>query len=281
MFGWTFAEVCSGSAAISLHLLGARRTIVPYQGGKWSLRNEIESVVRRLGFFGEPSRIVLSDATHWAQTIATILEDRDRVARLLEPIVVEGEADPRAVYDRLVASPMPSDPYQRAAVALWLQRMSFAAKAVGNRQDKWLAHGLNNTSAYGYEGGENFNEIDPLGPSLLRAVQSAPRMRSVSVVSDAALVVPEGRTCAFFDPPYRGTTGYSGGKLSRDEVVDIARKLVRGAAVIISEAEAIDELVDDGWRCQLIRGSDRTDQRQKFRKSSSAQEWVTFSPMRS
>ena len=75
------------------------------------------------------------------------------------------------------------------------------------------------------------------------------------------------------DPSYVGTTGYAH-DLPRAEVVVLARRwAAAGAVVAISEAEAIPELVVEGWHAVEITneriGAARTFSKQK-------REWVTL-----
>ena len=78
---------------------------------------------------------------------------------------------------------------------------------------------------------------------------------------------------AYCDPPYRGTTGY-GNDLPRTEVVELARRWAdAGAAVYVSEAEPIPELVADGWHTVEIT-STRVGQKRTFSKQK--REWLTM-----
>jgi len=70
----------------------------------------------------------------------------------------------------------------------------------------------------------------------------APDARTI----DPGPCLPVG-TWVFIDPPYQGTTGY-GHDLPRSEVVALARRWAEaGAGVMVTEAEAIPELVAEGW----------------------------------
>ena len=73
--------------------------------------------------------------------------------------------------------------------------------------------------------------------------------------------------------PGRKTTGYAN-DLPRAEVVILARRwAAAGATVAISEAEAIPELVAEGWHAVEITG-ERIGQARTFSKQKS--EWVTL-----
>lgn len=272
--GWTLVEPCCGSGALTLHLLGARRALVPYQGTKWPLRRELSAAAARLGFFGQPSRVVLGDVGPWAEAIAAVLTQRAAVLEALRPIVAEGEHDPHGLYHRLSRAPMPSTSAERAATALWLQRMNYASKAIGIVDGRWIVHGLNTTSAFGRPGTDRFGEVLPQGAALLATVEAAPELSYVSSWTGELEIRVEGPTLVYLDPPYVGTTAYPSGHLDRAGALALARRwAMAGAAVVVSEAEALD--LGDGWEAMRLRGGARSGRRQQFRRGSSAEEWIT------
>ena len=88
----------------------------------------------------------------------------------------------------------------------------------------------------------------------------------------AGVQLPSGTIC-YMDPSYVGTTGYAH-DLPRAEVVALARRwAAAGATVAISEAEAIPELVAEGWHAVEITG-ERIGQARTFSKQK--REWVTL-----
>lgn len=276
MIGWTLVEPCCGSAALTLHLLGARRSLVPYQGTKWSLRMELDGIVRRLGYWGAPDHAILVDVAPWSAAIAAVLRQRDAVLAALRPLVERGTADPAGLYAELSGAPVPEGQAEMAATLLWLQRMNFASKAVGAVGGRWSTHGLNTTAAYGRAGTERFGAVRPLGPALLEAVELAPTARHVEAFIGYPLLDVTRPTLVYLDPPYQGTTPYPSGTLSRFGVVDAAREWAeQGASVIVSECEPIAELVADGWEAMELRGPGRTQSRQQFRMATRGSEWVT------
>jgi len=278
--GWTLVEPCCGSGALTLHMLGARSSLVPYQGTKWSLRQNLDAQLVRLGAWGAPSRVVLSDASWWACVVATVLRDREAVARALLPMVVRGESDANALYADLQSALVPADPIERAAVLLWLQRMSYSGKAVGDADDRWIVHGISKTSAYGIEATERFGAVPPLGRALLKAVNRAPQTQHVECHRGLAPVVVTGPTVVYLDPPYAGTQGYPSGGLTREQVAEYAMAWFgEGAHVVVSEAGPVEQLVSHGWRAERIRGPSRDQGRQTFRRATHGEEWVTVSPM--
>ncbi len=93
---------------------------------------------------------------------------------------------------------------------------------------------------------------------------------------DAREVVPNAdlEGCVVYvDPPYSGTTPYLH-KLTRAEVVTLAlRWSAAGALVIVSEAEAVAELVALGWHATEISGG----RRGNARTFGGTREWLTMS----
>jgi len=78
----------------------------------------------------------------------------------------------------------------------------------------------------------------------------------------------------YIDPPYRGTTGYAHA-FARSEWLPVVRRwAAAGALVVVSEAEPIDDLLDDGWHAVEITG-ERVGQKRTFSKQQ--REWLTMS----
>ncbi len=78
----------------------------------------------------------------------------------------------------------------------------------------------------------------------------------------------------YLDPPYRGSTAYPNGVLGREEAVELAVAWrAAGAAVFVSEAEALPALRERGWdaACLTTGRADTSPFRGK------QQEWVTWS----
>lgn len=89
---------------------------------------------------------------------------------------------------------------------------------------------------------------------------------------DPGPALPPG-TVAYMDPPYVGTTGYAS-DLPRADVVALARRwAAAGAVVCVSEAEAIPDLVAEGWYSVRIDG-ERVGQRRTFSRQQA--EWLTL-----
>lgn len=271
---YTLVEPCCGSAAFTLHLLGARRSILPYQGSKWRFRKGLEAIARELGFDGPPERVVLTDPGPWGRVMGVLLQ-REARQELLVELERLAATDPSEVFARLQGSPVPEADPSFAAEFLFLQRLSFSGKAVGTRQGCWASPGFNVSSAYGVAATDRFGEVKPMIPSLLRVLRDYDRLLlDVPVEARCAPAGPpvevRGRVLVYLDPPYVESTRYPDGQMTRGEVVALARAWQeRGAAVIVSEQHSLDL---PGWRRdRLSTGRGDTS---PFRGKQ--QEWVTY-----
>jgi len=271
---YTLVEPCSGSAALTFHLLGARKSILPYQGSKWRFRRGLQEKAEALGFIGRPEKVVLTDPGPWGTALKAVLDPtcRKGVIQRLRFFAVQ---DPRAVFDQLHRAPAHSDLVDFTAEILFLQRLAFSGKAVGTKRGRWFSPGFNAVSAYGVEATEHFGKVNPMVPSLIRALVSYDRDLAL-VEADvrreraSAPTAVDGRVLVYLDPPYSGSTPYPDGNMSREEVVTLASAWAEaGAAVMVSEQTALPSLA---WRReQLSRGRRDTS---PFRGKQ--QEWVTF-----
>jgi hypothetical protein len=275
--GWTYIEPCCGSASTALHLLGARRPLLPYQGAKWRFRREWRAHLDALGFADPPAAIVLGDAGPWGDVAPTVLgPERPAVIAVLEGLAAE---DPRTVYDRLHRHPVPADASRYAAEFLFLQRLAYSGKAVGDPNGCWSSPGFNTSSAYGLAGTDRFGAVKPMIPSLIRVLRSYDDLLPVPTsgarrpaVAPACVDDP---TLVYLDPPYAGSTRYPMGDLSRDDVVRIALGWhAAGAVVVVSEGEPIDALVDRGWTASLLNPGRQDTSRFRGKQA----EWMTSSP---
>lgn len=296
---WDLVEPCAGSAALTMHLLGATRQLVPYQGSKWSHRKKLHQILLKHGFRGVPSRVTLCDAGPWGTALSSLFSPLRR-AVVIGHLERFRDDDPRAVFDRLHGHECPENVEQFTAEFLFLQRLAFSGKAVsgvpgGTRATfessrRWYSPGFNRSSAYGLAATEVFGAINPMIPSLISVLR---RMSDTVVEPDRGVlsfqksardlvVYRGGRKVVFFDPPYKGSTRYPDGHLAREEVVELAMRWCRDpdgrflsdTLVMVAEAEPIDDLVAEGWEAFKISGPKSTSE--PFR--SKKEEWVTVSP---
>ncbi len=306
--GWHIHEPCAGSAALTYHLFGAKRSILPYMGSKWRYRRELEKLVRAFGFSGKPDAACLTDVGPWGQAHICLSRERTDV---LDSLRGMAQLDARSVYGRILEEGIYSEEdgselcnAEFTARFLFLQRLAFSGKAVGTkgpRNRQWLSPGFNGTSAYGClprwqcthcehrflaepeelvvcpkecagRGRQVFGRVKPMIPSLIRAIEALPRR----VVRFAEEMPLGPHSLVYIDPPYVGSTPYPNGTMPRYGVIALARSAAeQGAAVIVSEAEAIPELVADGWGTLKLagRGGDSP-----FKTTK--EEWLTFMPPR-
>ena len=237
-----------------MHLLGARRAIVPYLGSKWRYRRELEAFVRACGYPGAPDRVELYDPGSWGLTHTAWGAP---LIRSLEDLAQE---DPRAVFERLTTGPR--WPQDKAAEHLYLQRLAYGGKEVwfDTARQVWRSPGFNATSAYGVPATDRFGEVQPLIPSLIRAVESWCEVLgawpgiwySRGTRAETVPVEVDGPTLVYIDPPYNGVTGYRS-SFYRDEVVRFARAWhAAGASVLVSEAKPLEL---PGFQCTKLNRS--------------------------
>jgi len=277
---YNLVETCCGSAALSLHLLGARRPLLPYQGGKWRYRHSLVGLLDQLGFSGTPKAVTLFDPGPWGAVMGVVLDPRGRLG-VIDQLTILSHLDARTVYDELQGKQVPDDAITFTSEYLFLQRLSFSGKAVGIRDGRWWSPGFNVSSAYGLAGTERFGPVKPMIPGLIRVLigygETLGTNATVSSLragaGDPDDEVPR-RTLVYIDPPYADTTSYPNGTLSRREVVSLALGWRgAGATVLVSEAEALPALVEAGWsQLQLYAGRKDTS---PFRGKQ--EEWVTYS----
>jgi len=282
---YTLVERCCGSAALTFHLLGAKRAVVPYQGGKWRYRKDIGALLGELGFKGPPTRVVLTDPGPWGRVVRVLL-DLPRGSRYRTGSILHSWTgmDPRGVYGCLqgaTAAP-DSEPTAFAAEFLFLQRLAHSGKAVGLTVDgRWASPGFNKTSAYGTPGTDRFGEVHPMIPVLVDVIRAYERDLPVRAPDDVLTSDNEiafeavGPVVEYLDPPYEGTTKYPNGHMDRAEVVTLALAAqARGATVLVSEARPIADLVDRGdWKAFCLRVN-RSSGASPFK--SKGGEWITY-----
>jgi hypothetical protein len=269
---YTLVEPCAGSAAFTLHLLGASRSLLPYQGSKWRFRHSLQAQAEALGFRGPPARVVLTDPGPWGQALRVVLDPVLR-GELVDELRTFVRDDPRVVYERLHGSPISKEPVLFTAEFLFLQRLAFSGKAVGCQSGRWMSPGFNVSSAYGIPATERFGEVKPMVPSLIAVLgsyQLHPAEVEVRQEPAGPPADPQPHTLVYLDPPYVGSTSYPDGALTREAVVTLASAWREaGAAVMVSEQHGVPL---PSWRReQLYAGRQDTS---PFRGKQP--EWLTY-----
>lgn len=275
---YTLVEPCCGSAAFSLHMLGAKRAIVPYQGSKWRIRSVLAETAQALGFDGPPNKLEFTDTGPWADVLRVVLQPvrRERVTEVLR---AWADVDPEEKFHQLQHQPVDREPTRFAASFLFLQRLAFSGKAVTTIEEscveRWNSPGFNATSAFGKPATHRFGAIQPMIPSLIRVLESYDALPHVELSSRRKRAAPpsgrvERPTLVYLDPPYQGVTGYTASSMGRPEVEQLAQAWrSAGAAVIVSEQGPLDL---PGWlKHRVSRASTMTN---PFKSKS--EEWLTF-----
>lgn len=247
-------ELCAGTAALSLRLEQAgARPPVSRMGAKTGYADAILALIGL-----EPGD--KAERYLWCEPDAGVrlLLEAYRSASLAAEAaaIIRGWAheEPRALWDRLRAEGPPRCPEARE-VARWLN-----SEAWGN-----LGR---------YMGPDRPSSCHP--PGWVASITSqglAERADGLGglpadITEDGRTLepppLPSGAVC-FIDPPYIGTTGY-GHDLSRADVVAMAQRwAAAGATVLVSEAEPITALVEQGWHCVDITAM-RVGQKRTFSK---------------
>lgn len=246
-----YIELCCGSSAIALYQIGAKKSLMPYQGSKWRFRRQIVKC------FGNPniSSIELYDSGPWGRVMPIIFNKKLR-KKLIEKLEIQSKSDPFELYNKLHKNIVPINDCDFAAQFLFLQRLSYNGKAVAVRDGKWASPGFNRVHAYGAEPRPNFGRVYPMFPALIKNLKSY-NLKNVSFKGGQINAPsPDGNSSnsiVYIDPPYRKSTRYPNGDMSREEVVGLANEWYNsGASVFVSESEPIDDLVSSGWSVKNI-----------------------------
>ena len=256
-----FAELCAGTAALSLRLEGGRyaRPPVSRMGAKTGYGEVILHIMGLAAGDGAEHYL-------WCEPddgCRLLLEAyRDRQLALKAAAIIRGWADedPRALWERLRAEG-PAQGVTAREAAKWciIEGWTSQGRYMGPDRPS-SCHGQGWTASITRSG--IWTRLSGL-PTLPATITADARQ--------AAPPSPPGRVVAYIDPPYQDTTGY-GHDLTRAEVVALAMRWADvGADVYISEAEPIDL---PGWHHVDITGH-RRGQKRTFSKQQ--REWVTCS----
>ena len=261
-----FAELCAGTAALSLRLQGGRnaRPPVSRMGNK---QGYASAILRTLGLRSGSgaARYLWCEPDPGCRLLLLSYTDEELRSKAAEIIRGWRDEEPRALWERLRAEGPVKAPEPRE-VARWCW-MSVRSWKNHPRHGFRAAYPAAKTLLH--DGGANYQPDAP-GPALA----TLPTLPA-TVTDDARPLqparLPPG-SIAYIDPPYVGTTGY-GHDLTREEVCTLAERWASaGALVVISEAEPLTEL--SGWHQVEITG-ERKGQKRTFSKQQ--REYLTMS----
>lgn len=274
-------ELCCGSAALTLHQLGAKKSVLPYHGSKWRLRRPLAAILMEYGYGGPPYSVQLNDIGPWGQ-VWDCLVDSQRLELVIQMLKLITVYPPRIIYEELQHKNHAVYPDRFAAEFLFLQRISVNGKAVGTKDGRWKSPGYNKNSAEGCAKTDKFGGVRPMVPYLIEVLEELRDLEwpDVSVSRQNALSVGLDREdrkniVVYIDPDYASSTGYPNGSFPREDVVTTALHWAdRDALVLVSEAEPVSELVGLGWTARQLEAKKGHTSPFKGKKS----EWVTVSP---
>lgn len=269
-----FAELCAGTAALSLRLHGGKnaRPPVSRMGNK---QGYASAILRTLGLRSGSgaARYLLCEPDDGCRLLLTSYTDADLRAKAAAIIRGWKDEDPRALWERLRAEgPVKSPPVDPREVARWMRIVTANRLIpVHYERGRWC----NSARNTGDKGGISFGGDDFCTPieSLASATETLPILPA-TILPDARDIdppqLPPG-SVVYIDPPYVNTTGYAH-DLGRDAVCELAEQWASaGAWVVISEAEPLAAL---GWHQVEITG-ERIGQKRTFSKQQ--REYLTMS----
>lgn len=230
----TLVELCAGSAAVSMRLLG-NAPATRYMGGKGRFA---DSIIDCLEITDVPDRIILVDPGPWGTVWTHLPGNLEAVTAGVEFYLRAG--DDAATWKTLAAAPVPENATEYITVFLILQTLSWRSKPITEKDGKWVTSGIDRTMALGIPGTERFGEVMPQLPQMAKRLKTIGRLDRIEGHRCSALdLEPVTGATVYIDPPYRNTQGY-GHDFERDEVLStVDRWLEHGARVAISEAEPI------------------------------------------
>ena len=275
-----FVELCAGTAAVTLRLLGGK-ALRPAVGMPGCKQGYAHAILHCMGLrSGQGAqRAVLAEAGPWALVHAAMFS----------------KAGAQAVSRRTMDHLAPANNDHKAHW-LWTRELFDACLAAGVTHDEipvmaadWLYLCCGSYNAKGPSAGvgwaagkaatKNFSRVRPSAYTAhdwsSRWLRQRPWQTPVwTVQGDAAKLVPPwplpAGTRVYIDPPYAGTTGYQH-TMSRVQVIDTAcRWASAGARVYVSEAEPLPIA---GWHHVDITTT-RTGKRRTY---GDTKEWLTMS----
>lgn len=264
--GITFVELCAGSAAVSLHLLGGEhaKPPAPYQGSKRAYAASLLSIMG-LTPGQQIGHLILVEPGPWAAVWQVLSQGGALdVVAAMEPWCVPDPQAQRATFDRLRDSLLAgalSDPVAEAAAWLWvLARSMNSDPLVGTWMHPEIP-GRTTASRWRYKADKPLPQVAALA-GLRWPTTTVHRC-------SATQVQPVPGAVAYMDPPYKGTSGYLD-DFPPAQVRQVAEAwYAAGASVYVSEARR----VVPGWRVQRVQRV------AKHNWSGKREEFVTHSPV--
>lgn len=278
-----FVELCAGTAAVSLALLGGRAP-VPFAGSK---RSFVKQLFVEMGVDPSqpPDQIHLVDCSEWGRTLQAMKTSANAIADVFDTWAEEPDA--RELFDRLRTTAPPDDPVLRAAAHLFLQARTYRGKPVYPTEDGWKTHGFDpEHRAEAVNPGSHVRGWYNSRPTLARKLREIAQLDWSRVTIHRMRVqdfepIPSAKV--LFDPPYAGSPVHYGEGIacSRDDVLAVAR--AHHAAVcdvyVTEGADLASDLPGFHGRRMLssrhgvFKSADRTPRSQL----GSHQEWLTSS----
>ena len=304
-----FVELCCGSAAVTLKLLGGKyaRPPISYMGSKAGYAHAVLAAMGlRMGVGAD--RVLLCDAGPWSQ-VWGVLADPERCAEVARILRSWSDEDPRALWERLRDEHRGEwDGWTAERAAGWIACSALSRQSAMNsfrgkhpyyenmrgwypeppeiaRRVESVAAWLQ-CGAWSYEqGNQKTGFVGPgdrrqdttataTATATERTAQMATSQARFQVIAGPAEDIEPPEDCAgvvlYCDPPYQGTTGYAA-KMPRETVLAVARRWSdAGALVCVSEAVPLPL---DGWHHVEITDA-RKGQRRTFSRQQT--EWLTM-----
>ena len=262
-----FAELCAGTAALSLRLHGGKnaRPPVSRMGNK---QGYAAAILRTLGLRSGSgaARYLWCEPDDGCRLLLTSYKDAELRSKAAAIIRGWKDEDPRALWERLRAEgPVKAPPVDPREVARLVMLSGWSVK--GSNLASVFFRG-----PHGVSSGDHERRALTI-PGAATRLSPLPTLPA-SILPDARAVdpprLPPG-SVVYIDPPYVNTTGYAH-DLGREAVCEIAERWASaGAWVVISEAEPLAEL---GWHQVEITG-ERVGQKRTFSKQQ--REYLTMS----
>jgi hypothetical protein len=270
-----FVELCAGSAAVSLRLVGGPHANPPigFQGGKRGYARAILGVLGlRQGLGAE--EVWLNDAGPWGPVwrVLTTPGKAEDVAAIIRGWKDE---EPRALWDRLKAEGW-GELTEAGEVAAWTVNADLSVDRSDRFSGGFDAVKCYQPSSATWQGGSPWtteraaSRVEAVARWLYCSGNADANGTRWGLENRTLNHGPQSWVFCYIDPPYQDTTGYQH-DLPREDVITLARRWSdAGAVVCISEAVPIEI---EGWHHVEIT-SERKGQKRTF--SNQQREWLTL-----